>query len=322
MKKYLLAFTKLLFFTILIGVAETFLSKRRLYINFYLTMKALSYLRLVKFAHTIFAMPFALIGFFLGTESSVSSFSWFLLILVMACMVFARNAAMSFNRYIDKEFDAENPRTSLREIPAKVLSARSVLIFTLVNSLLFIISTWFINPLCFYLSPLALFIVLGYSYTKRFTAFSHMVLGIGLALAPIGAYLAVTGLFAIQPILLGIAVFLWVSGFDIIYALQDTEFDRAKNLKSLPALLGKKKALIISMLLHLLSMTFLFVFGLVLHSAWLYWLGWSGFTLLLIRQHVVVRPNDLSRVNLAFFTLNGIASIFFAVFAIAEILVN
>ena len=238
---------------------------------------------LIKFSHTIFAMPFALIGFMLGVFYSGEATSvipgwhttifpnWAIygsgngfleriqtsmlakLVLVILCMVFARSAAMAFNRFLDRSFDAKNPRTAIREIPAGILKANSVLWFTIICSLLFVVCCWFINRLCFYLSPVALFVVLFYSYTKRFTPLCHLVLGLGLSLAPIGAFIAVTGEFHLVPILFSLTVIFWVSGFDIIYSLQDEEFDKSQQLHSIPAWLGKKKALLVSRVLHLLS---------------------------------------------------------------------
>ncbi|MBK7173386.1 MAG: UbiA family prenyltransferase [Bacteroidales bacterium] len=285
-----------------------------------ITAKVSSYLSMVKFAHTIFAMPFALLGFFLATTQDGSTLSWRLLFLVLACMFFARNAAMSFNRWADKEFDKLNPRTSNREIPAEIIKPAYALAFSIVNSLLFIASTWFINKLCFTLSPIALVIVLGYSLTKRFTSLSHFVLGLGLALAPIGAYLAVTGQFSITPLLLSIAVLCWVTGFDIIYALQDDDFDKINQLRSLPVAIGRKKALTLSLILHIATSTILLIAGFQNHFHLIYWIGLGVFSLLLFYQHTLVKANDLSKVNLAFFTLNGIASLIFAIFAIADIL--
>lgn len=282
--------------------------------------KIASYLSMVKFAHTIFAMPFALLGFFMATAQTTESVSWKLLFLVLACMFLARNAAMSFNRWADKEIDKKNPRTSNREIPAEIIKPLYALLFCIINALLFIIATWFINPLCFYLSPLALIIVLGYSLTKRFTSLSHFVLGLGLALAPTGAYLAVTGQFSITPVLLSLAVLLWVTGFDIIYALQDEDFDRIHQLRSVPVALGKKKSLWLSLILHIGSSLILVAAGLQQNFNYIYWIGWGIFSVLLFYQHTLVKPNDLSRVNLAFFTLNGIASLIFALFAISDIL--
>ena len=203
------------------------------------------YLSLIKFSHTIFAMPFALIGFFLASKDSEPE--WITLLYVVLCMVFARSAAMAFNRYIDRDIDTANPRTAkVREIPNGSIKAKSALIFVLLNCLLFIVTTYLINPLCFALSPIALITILGYSYTKRFTALCHLILGLGLALAPIGAYLAISGKFEILPVLFSLVVLFWVSGFDIIYSLQDEEFDKAQKLHSIPVLLGKKNALNLS----------------------------------------------------------------------------
>ena len=297
-----------------------------------------NYLSLIKFSHTIFAMPFALIGFFLGVmKSGESAFSlvpgWHTavltpqslrvlggkLLLVVLCMIFARSAAMAFNRYLDRRYDAKNPRTAIREIPAGVISANSALAFTILMCLLFIATTWFINPLCFYLSFVALAVVLGYSYTKRFTPLCHLILGLGLSLAPIGAYLAVTGKFALLPILFSFAVIFWVSGFDIIYALQDEEFDRQHELYSIPSWLGRAKALRVSEILHLFSAACIIAAGVLGEFGWLYWAGCAVFTGMLIYQHSLVKPTDLSRVNLAFMTANGIASVVFAAFVIADL---
>jgi 4-hydroxybenzoate polyprenyltransferase len=307
------------------------------------------YLSLIKFSHTIFAMPFALIGFFLGlvTQPSLDSgawlsrfiprdeaasagsafiFSWSFvivkLVLVLLCMIFARSAAMAFNRYLDREYDAKNPRTAIREIPSGTISAWSALSFTILASLLFIITCYFINRICFFLSPVALAVVLGYSYTKRFTAFCHFILGIGLALAPIGAYLAVTGVFALLPLLFSFTVIFWVSGFDIIYALQDEEFDKAEELYSMPAWLGKSGALRVSESLHVLSALCVISAGIYGHFGIWYWAGVIVFCSMLIYQHSLVKPHDLRRVNLAFMTSNGIASVVFALFVIADLLLR
>lgn len=273
------------------------------------------YLSLVTFSHTIFAMPFAFIGFFLAVNTTNHSFSWFKLLLMILCMVFARNAAMAFNRYLDRDIDAKNPRTKVRDIPAGRISATNAFIFTIANCLLFIATTWFINILCFWLSPIALLVILGYSATKRFTALCHLVLGLGLSLAPIGAYLVVTGEFALLPILFSLAVLCWVSGFDIIYALQDEEFDRGEKLHSIPSYFGRTKALWISNILHVFSALFVIapIFIAADNFAWPYYLGLIIFISMLIYQHQLVKPNDLSRVNFAFMTTNGIASVAFAI---------
>jgi 4-hydroxybenzoate polyprenyltransferase len=308
-----------------------------------------NYLSLVKFSHTIFAMPFALIGFTLGVSSiidlkefsfpqhstdevwgdlakqagkDIAAYFLKLLGLVILCMVFARSAAMAFNRYLDRKFDEKNPRTAIREIPKGIISANSALLFTIVCCAAFVVCCYLINTTVLYLAPIALFVILFYSYTKRFTPLCHLVLGLGLALAPIGAYLAVTGKFDLLPILFALTVLFWVSGFDIIYALQDEEFDRQNKLYSIPAALGKTKALRFSELLHLLSAGCVVYAGIYGKFSWLYWIGVLVFGSMLIYQHSIVKPNDLRRVNLAFMTANGIASVVFAVFVIADLIVK
>ena len=308
-----------------------------------------NYLSLVKFSHTIFAMPFALIGFVLGvtnyeyyrvfTTNNKNLFEGFpqdffayypktwtdvsvRLFLVVACMVTARSAAMAFNRYLDRHFDAKNPRTANREIPAGIISAKNALSFVIGSCVLFVVATYFINPLCFYLSPVALFVILFYSYTKRFTPLCHLVLGVGLSLAPIGAYLAVTGSFDLIPVLFSFAVVFWVSGFDIIFALQDIDFDQSQKLYSIPAVVGTKKGLRVSELLHIISAVCVIAAGYYGSFHWLYWVGVALFIGMLIYQHRIVKPNDLSKVNIAFMTANGIASVVFAVFVIADLLIN
>ncbi|MFI5150052.1 MAG: UbiA-like polyprenyltransferase [Bacteroidia bacterium] len=279
-----------------------------------------NYLSLIKFSHTIFALPFALIGFFLALRMHAIHFSYYTLAAVLGCMVFARSAAMAFNRYLDRDIDAVNPRTANREIPAKIISPSRALLFVTLNSVLFVTLCWFINPLCFYLSPVALLVILGYSYTKRFTALCHLVLGAGLALAPIGAYLAVCGTFHILPLLYSFTVLFWVSGFDMIYALQDEDFDRSRQLHSLPVALGKKGALRLSTLFHVCSAGLVIYAGVYAGFGPLYWTGVAFFCALLIYQHLIVKPDDLSRVNLAFMTTNGVASVIFSIFVILELL--
>jgi 4-hydroxybenzoate polyprenyltransferase len=291
--------------------------------------KVRNYLSLVKFSHTLFALPFAMIGFFLGVYhqelfSEAHPFTFRVLaikfILVLICMISARSAAMAFNRFLDRRFDAQNPRTAIREIPKGIIAPNSALRFVIVCCLLFMISCWFINPLCFFLSPVALFVILFYSYTKRFTALCHLVLGVGLSLAPIGAFLAVTGYFAVLPLLFSGAVICWVSGFDIIYALQDEEFDKSWQLHSIPASFGIRNALTISSVLHAVSALFVFAAGILGGFGYWYWFGMLLFIGMLIYQHTLVKPKDLSRVNLAFMTANGIASVMFALFVITDII--
>ncbi len=276
------------------------------------------YFSLVLFAHTVFAMPFAIIGFFLAVTTTTHEFNWLKLFLMLLCMVFARNAAMAFNRYLDRDIDAQNPRTAVRDIPSGRISSKGALLFTIANSILFILCTLLINKLCFYLSPIALAVVLGYSFTKRFTPLCHLILGLGLALAPIGAYLVVTGEFAMLPIYFSLAVLCWVSGFDIIYALQDEEFDRQNNLNSIPAWLGRKNALKVSSILHFLAVVFVSLPYVFTDLSWFYLAGVLFFIVLLVYQHQLVKPDDLSKIDRAFFTTNGIASVVFAVFFLLD----
>ena len=286
-------------------------------------------------------MPFAMIGFFLGVMKVKFQFNlndaigWngdvvFLtkeqlavkFLLVLLCMITARSAAMAFNRYLDRKYDAQNPRTAIREIPKGIISPKNALLFTIISCILFVTTCFFINTACLILAPIALFVILFYSYTKRFTALCHLVLGVGLSLAPIGAYLAVTGKFALLPVLFSFTVLFWVSGFDIIYALQDEEFDKSQHLHSIPAALGKKNALRVSELLHLLSAACVIAAGVDGHFGLWYWIGVAVFIGMLIYQHSIVKPTDLRRVNIAFMTANGIASVVFAVFVLLDIFIH
>lgn len=271
------------------------------------------YFSMVKFAHTAFALPFALIGYVLGVM--VSGFDGWILAGVLACMVFVRNAAMGFNRLIDRSFDAENPRTAGREIPAGKISVRAATWFVVLNAAAFMIVAATFNRLTFGLSPVVLLIVLGYSYTKRFTALCHLVLGLGLAIAPCGAYMAVTGTLTLVPVWLSVLVLTWVTGFDIIYALQDVDFDRSQRLHSIPAAVGVRGALWISVLLHVVTTVMVVVVGCAL-GGMLYWVGAVIFLVLLAYQHLIVRPDDLSRIGAMFGITNGVASIAYAVFVI------
>jgi 4-hydroxybenzoate polyprenyltransferase len=295
-------------------------------------MKKIStYLSLIKFSHTIFAMPFAMIGFFLGVQfNQINNVMappnilkihpvFYKLIFVILCMIFARSAAMAFNRFLDRKIDALNPRTAIREIPSGLIKPQNALYFTIFCSLLFVLSALAINKLCFYLSFVALFVVLFYSYTKRFTPLCHLVLGAGLSLAPIGAFLAVADVFHWLPILVSILVLFWVSGFDIIYALQDEMFDKSNNLFSIPVVFGKKGGLMVSTLFHVIAGVIVIGIGLYGHVLYSYWLGAAVFCGMLIFQHSIVSAEDLSRVNVAFMTANGIASVIFALLVIVDL---
>ncbi|TXF88628.1 4-hydroxybenzoate octaprenyltransferase [Neolewinella aurantiaca] len=282
-----------------------------------------NYLSLIKFSHTIFALPFALLGFFLAVLDA-GALPLKDLLLVVLCMVFARSAAMAFNRWQDRDIDVKNPRTAVREIPAGIISSKAALGFVFLNCAFFVLCAGLLNPLCLWLSPVALLVILGYSYTKRFTYLCHFVLGLGLALAPIGAYLAVTAQWALLPVLYGIVVLLWVSGFDIIYALQDESFDREEQLFSIPVRLGTVNALRLGRILHFVCAGVL-VTALLLQAqlypefAWLSFVAGALFLACLVYQHSLVRPGDLSRINLAFFTTNGVASLLFGGLCILDI---
>jgi 4-hydroxybenzoate polyprenyltransferase len=279
------------------------------------------YFSFVRFSHTVFALPFALIGFMLAISNGNHDFSLRILFLILLCMVFARNAAMGFNRYADRHFDAANPRTAQREIPSGRIGVKSAVIFIIVNSALFILAAGYINRLTLILSPVALVVILGYSLTKRFSALCHFILGLGLSLAPIGAYISVTGRFALLPVVYSLIVLTWVSGFDILYALQDDQFDRENNLYSIPSLTGRRNAIIISSIVHFLTFILVITAGILGGQGLLFWAGADIFSLLLLYQHLIVKPSDISRINLAFGTTNGIASITFAIFVIADLII-
>lgn len=277
------------------------------------------YFHLIRFNHTIFAMPFALLGTALAYLHAPEYFTWKKFFYIVWCMVFARTSAMAFNRYLDRDIDKLNPRTQNREIPTNKITPTEALGVTIMSAILFSAGAWFLNPLCFYLSPVALFIILGYSYTKRFTWLCHIILGIGLALAPIGAYLAITGHIHQSIVLISIAVLLWVSGFDIIYALQDEEFDKAHKLYSIPAALGKRKALFLARLFHVLSSMLLLINYTRGDFGNIYLTGWMIFSILLWYEHYLISPDDLSKVPFAFGILNGWAGLIFGIMGVLDL---
>ena len=280
------------------------------------------YLSLVKFSHTIFAMPFALLSFtYAWMTAEHSSVLWVVLLQVVACMVFARNVAMGFNRWADRKIDAENPRTAMREIPAGKISSRGAVVFIVINALLFVATTITINPLCAWLSPVALFVVMFYSYCKRFTALAHIVLGISLGIAPVGAYMAVTGTTVVECWLLAVVVMSWCAGFDIIYALQDAEFDRKRGLHSIPSHFSARTSLVISALLHVVSIALLMVFAMSQPQSWLLYLGCALFATILGLEHYLVTPTKQRNIGIAFGTFNAMASMTLAVCLIANLLI-
>lgn len=278
------------------------------------------YVSLVKFQHTVFAMPFALICYVYALVADGVPFDLLLLVKILLCMVFARNAAMGFNRWADRRIDAANPRTASREIPAGKITPRAALIFVAVNAALFVLTAWWINRLCLTLSPVALFVLLSYSYAKRFTSWSHLVLGVALGIAPIGAYIAVTGHFALYPMIMAAAVVTWVGGFDILYAMQDAAFDRRNSLRSIPARFSPAASTAISIALHLISVYAISIIGLLYRTGWLYWTGALLFIALLIIQHILYRPSKIDRIGSSFGLVNGLASVVYAGFAIADLL--
>ena len=290
-------------------------------------MKSLSksinnYFSLVRFSHTVFAMPFALLGFFTAISTPGYEFSLRLFVLVLLCMVLGRNAAMGFNRYADYRIDKLNPRTAGREIPSGIIRPGAALIFVIINSILFVTAAGFINKLTLFLSPLALIIILGYSLTKRFTSFSHLFLGLALSLAPAGAYISVTGRFDLVPVLYSLVVLFWVSGFDIIYSLQDSDFDARNNLLSIPVRLGTKKSLILSASFHFLSICIVAISGILSVSGILYWTGAVVFSLMLITEHIILKPDDNKSILKAFGSINSYAGVTFCAFAIADLYIK
>lgn len=268
-----------------------------------------NFLSLIKFSHTVFALPFAMAGFFLAVAHPSHDFNWQIFIPVILCMVFARTAAMAFNRWLDRSIDAINPRTRNREIPAGKISPSGGLTLSLISSLLFIATTWFINELCFYLSPVAVFVVLFYSYTKRFTWLCHWVLGTGLALAPVGAYIAVTGTFAVEPILLSVTVLFWVGGFDVLYALQDEDFDKKNRLQSVPSFLGKKRSKVIAGMSHFLSVSALTLLWYFFIPKYFFLAGIGVFAFLLFMEHFTIHRKGDTAIAPVFFNYNSWAGV-------------
>ena len=277
------------------------------------------YVNLVKLPHTLFALPFALVGVVLA--SYVKDVTLAHILWVTTAFTSARFAAMAFNRIVDRRIDALNPRTAKREIPTGVIGVQAAGAAVAVSIAVFLLAAWQLNPLCLALAPLALLWVLGYSYTKRFTRLSHLVLGLGLGIAPVGGYLAITGAWSdpwwMLPILAA-GVMTWVGGFDVLYALQDVAFDRQTGLHSIPAALGEHSALRISRVLHAGTVGALALVGGGIGAGWLYWIGVGVVAVLLLYEHSLVRPGDLSKLDAAFFTTNGLISIAFFGFVLAE----
>ncbi|MXV84165.1 4-hydroxybenzoate octaprenyltransferase [Candidatus Poribacteria bacterium] len=274
-------------------------------------------LEMIKFEHTIFALPFAVMSAFIAADGlpALAKFGW-----ILVAMVGARSCAMAFNRLADAELDAKNPRTAMRALPAGLITKSTVWGFTIASAGLLVFAAWQLNPLAFALSPVAIAVVMGYSYTKRFTALSHFWLGLSLSISPVGAWIAIQGSFALPPIILCLVVLLWTAGFDIIYACQDVNFDRKHGLHSIPAKIGIRWSLWFSSALHVIAVLLLLGLPLLVELGLFYYIGVGIVVLIFIYEHTIVKPTDLSRVNLAFFTLNGMISLVLMALSITDIL--
>jgi 4-hydroxybenzoate polyprenyltransferase len=274
---------------------------------------------MIKIEHTLFALPFAFLGMLLAARGwpSARTIGW-----ILVAMVGARSAAMAFNRLVDRDIDARNPRTATRAIPAGLLTPGFVAAFVVLSLALLVLAAWRLNPLCLRFSTVAIVVLLGYSYTKRFTALAHLVLGLALAGAPLGAWIAVRGDVTATPVALGIAVLLWVAGFDILYALQDESFDRGAGLHSIPAAIGRVPSLWLSAALHLAMLGVLAALPRLYPPGlgFFYWIGVGGCSIFLGYQHWIVKPTDLSRLNAAFFTANGVLALWLFAWTALDIL--
>ncbi len=275
------------------------------------------FFEMIKIEHTLFALPFAYLGAFLaaGGMPSFAKLLW-----ITLAMIGARTAAMSLNRLIDRHIDARNPRTSQRALPAGQLRVKEVYLYTVLSFLLLGYSAYKLNLLALILMPIAVFFLVLYPYTKRFTWACHLVLGISLGLAPAGAWIGVTGHWALTPVLLGLGVMAWVAGFDVVYACQDVEFDRKEQLHSIPAVFGVQRGLEISSFLHMLAPLFFIAVGVVMSMGWFYYVGVGIAIILLFRQHRIVKADDLSKIGVAFFDLNGYLSVLMFVFSIMDLI--
>jgi 4-hydroxybenzoate polyprenyltransferase len=283
--------------------------------------KTRTLLEMIKFSHTVFAFPFALMGVVLASLESGAAPTLGQIWWICVAMVGARSGAMGLNRIIDARIDAENPRTAVRHIPAGKVSLAEAWAFVLVSFAVLLLAAWMLNPLCFYLAPVAIFFLVLYSFCKRFTSLAHLVLGICLAAAPIGAWIALRGDVGWPVVALGLAVLFWVAGFDIFYALQDLEFDRQKGLHSIPARLGSARAILVAKIFHGLMIALLAVIPLGVPLGWIYYLGLAVVSGLIAYEHQLVKPEDLSRLDAAFFNMNGYISVTIFAFTLVDALV-
>lgn len=281
------------------------------------------FLEMIKFEHTLFALPFAFMGALLGSMVQFGHLpSWAQIGWILLAMVGARTAAMGLNRVIDKAIDKKNPRTSKRAIPAGLISSREAVLFIVISVVLLIIAASQLNRLCLELSPLAVFFFVFYSFTKRFTWACHIVLGITLGLAPLGGWLAVTGRFDLPVLIFFVSVAMWSAGFDVIYACQDVEFDRKEGLFSIPARFGIRNALILSRIFHLLTAFGLTSLFFLTSLSWIYVIGLVVAYIILFYEHFLVRANDLSKLNTAFFTMNGLLSTMMFLFTMVDLVLH
>lgn len=285
-----------------------------MYSNFFKKVKIT--LSMIKFHHSVFALPFALIGYFWATGGVFEAKTFF---FVLMAMVTGRNAAMSANRIIDYKFDIKNPRTANWPLSKGEISKRFAYSFLILNIILFELSAFFLNKMCFYLSPIALFFLIIYSYTKRWTFFCHLILGFTDGIAPVGAWIAVKENFSLEAIMLCFAVTFWIAGFDILYSLQDIEFDKKENLKSIPVKFGVKKSLAISSFFHFITIIFYFLAGSFYNAGIVYYIGLAIVLPLLVYEHLIIKPNDISKINAAFFTINGYVSILILLFSMIDL---
>jgi len=281
--------------------------------------KVLTVLQMIKFEHTVFALPFALTSAVIAANGFPS---WRTLLWILVAMVGARSSAMAFNRIADLHYDRLNPRTAKRALPTGLLKVGDVWLFTMVSAAVFVLASKMLNPLALALSPVALIVILGYSYTKRFTSLSHLVLGLALGIAPAGAWIAVTGRLDFAPMVLSAAVMFWTAGFDIIYSLQDLEFDRKQDLFSIPKAIGPSRGLLVSRVFHLATVGLLAWFGYLIGAGNVYWIGVAFVGILLGYEQSLVKPNDLSKVNVAFFNTNGFVSIGYFIFSLVDLVLR
>ena len=281
--------------------------------------KAVLYLRMIKIEHSVFALPFAFAGAILAADGipDLEKILW-----ITVAMVTARASAFGFNRIIDRKIDALNPRTASREIPTGKIKPWEAVLFTVLCLIIFVYSAWMLNPLCFKLSPIAISVLFVYSYMKRFTWACHFVLGLALALAPLGAWIAVRGSFDWEIIPMVLTVVFWLAGFDTLYALWDVDFDKKYNIYSIPRIFGVKKAIYLARLFHFIAWSFLVLTGLIFKLNIFYWLGMAVVAYLFIHEHKLVKPNDLSKLDIAFFNMNGYISVTVFLFTAADVLIK